>query len=435
MKSYPQYKESGSELIKQIPVHWKVAPLKFIGKIILGKMLTPEDKGGYTEKPYLRAKNIGWETVDAEDIKTMWFSPYELKQYRLEQNDLLISEGGEVGRTAIWNSELDECYIQNSVHKVTIRQEHNPRYYLYHSQVFGKTGYYDSIVNRVSIAHLTGEKLKDIRFVVPPCAEQQAIADFLDCKTAQIDTLIEKKQRQIDLLQEQRIALINQAVTKGLSPNAPMKDSGVEWLGEIPSHWSLPQIRHVSKVVRGQTPRPAGDPRFFNGSFIPWITVGELTKAPGMYVTNTKTMLTEEGSKSSIIFEKETFVLTNSGATLGVPKILGITGCMNDGVAAFMNIRNDMSKKFMYFFFLTMTEILKEQAQISGQPNLNTTVISEVRIPKPNLDEQEEIVSFLIEQEAKFDSAVKKCLETIELLQEYRTALISEAVTGKIDVR
>jgi type I restriction enzyme S subunit len=199
MKAYPDYKDSGSEIIKAIPTHWDIAPLKFIGNIILGKMLTPQDKGGYVEKSYLRAKNIGWETVDDDDINTMWFSQYELEQYRLKQNDLLISEGGEVGRTAIWNSELDECYIQNSVHKVTINQGHNPRYYLYHSQVFGKTGYYDSIVNRVSIGHLTGEKLKDIRFVVPSFSEQQAIADFLDRKTAQIDALIEKKQRQIDL--------------------------------------------------------------------------------------------------------------------------------------------------------------------------------------------------------------------------------------------
>ena len=146
-------------------------------------------------------------------------------------------------------------------------------------------------------------------------------------------------------------------------------------------------------------------------------------------------MLTEEGSKHSITFKKGTLVLTNSGATLGVPKILGIDGCMNDGNAAFQNMRNDMEKKYMYFFFMSMTMILRDQSQVSGQPNLNTTIISSLNIPKPPLDEQKSIANFLIDQEENFKVATKKLTDTIELLQEYRTTLISAAVTGKIDVR
>jgi len=206
-------KDSGIEWIGEIPEHWKVKPLKFIGEIVLGKMLTNEDKGGYFKKPYLRAQNIIWEKVSINDVKEMWFSEYELHKYRLKENDLLVSEGGEVGRTAIWKKELDECYIQNSVHKVSMKQGNNPYYYLYHCQIYGKKGYFDSIVNRVSIAHLTREKLKDVKFLSPPSVEQKSIAKNIIKKTNEIDSLIKKYEYSIESLKEYRTTLISDAVT------------------------------------------------------------------------------------------------------------------------------------------------------------------------------------------------------------------------------
>jgi type I restriction enzyme, S subunit len=421
MKPYPAYKDTGIEWLPQIPAHWIMSKVKYEFDNLDFKRipLSAEIRGAMKDRVY--------EYYGASGVID------KVEDFIFDEQLILLGEDGAnlVMRSKPLAFLADGKYWVNNHAHILKPRKGNIQYLV---NILETVDYFP-LVSGAAQPKLTAENLGNVDIPIPPNAEQQVIASYINCKAAQIDTLIEKKQRQIALLQEQRTALINHAVTKGLNPNLAMKDSGVEWLGKIPSHWSLPQIRHISKVVRGQTPRPAGDPRFFNGNFIPWITVGEVTKSLGMYLTNTRTMLTEEGSQNSIIFEKGTFVLTNSGATLGVPKILGITGCMNDGVAAFMNIRDDMAKSFMYFFFLTMTEILKEQAQISGQPNLNTTVISEIRIPKPSLDEQEKIVDFLIEQDVKFDVAVKKCLKTIELLQEYRTALISEAVTGKIDVR
>ncbi len=131
MKAYPKYKQSNTEWIGKIPEHWDVKKLKYFAEIVLGKMLTNDDKGGYFYKQYLRAQNINWQKVNADDIKHMWFTEQELDQYRIKLNDLLISEGGEVGRTAIWNNEIEECYIQNSVHKVTMLNGNNPFYFLY----------------------------------------------------------------------------------------------------------------------------------------------------------------------------------------------------------------------------------------------------------------------------------------------------------------
>ena len=131
MKPYPKYKNSGIEWIGKVPEGWEVKRLKHIAKIILGKMLTNVDKGDYHYRPYLRAQNISWEKVNMEDVKNMWFSKDELQQYRLRRNDLLVSEGGEVGRTSIWEEEIEECYIQNSVHKVTMEPTNDPFFFLY----------------------------------------------------------------------------------------------------------------------------------------------------------------------------------------------------------------------------------------------------------------------------------------------------------------
>ena len=206
-------KDSGVEWIGEIPEDWEVKKLKLISTIVLGKMLTPLDKGGYYLKPYLRAQNISWEHVNVNEIKEMWFSKNELNIYRLQKDDLLVSEGGEVGRTAIWKEEISECYIQNSVHKVTLNPENNPKYFLYAFESCGKSNFFSSIVNRVSIAHLTREKLKEITFPVPSRIEQDRITNDLDVRIRRIDQTIQKIQENIDLLGEYKKSLIHHVVT------------------------------------------------------------------------------------------------------------------------------------------------------------------------------------------------------------------------------
>jgi type I restriction enzyme S subunit len=206
-------KDSMVEWIGEIPEGWELKKLKLISKIVLGKMLTPSDKGSYHLKPYLRAQNILWEKVSTDEIKEMWFSKNELKTYRLQKYDLLVSEGGEVGRTAIWKDELDECYIQNSVHKVSLNPGNNPKYFLYAFQACGNSDFFSAIVNRVSIAHLTREKLKEISFPVPNKLEQEKIVNFLDSNIKKIDQIISKIQENIQLLEEYKKSLIHHVVT------------------------------------------------------------------------------------------------------------------------------------------------------------------------------------------------------------------------------
>ncbi|MEA5515639.1 restriction endonuclease subunit S, partial [Nodularia sp. UHCC 0506] len=253
MKRYPQYKDSGVNWLGDIPEHWEVKKLKYIAQIVLGKMLQGNSSGNDYLKPYLRSANIQWNKPDVSDIKQMWLTKNEMNSYLVKSKDILVSEGGEVGRACIWNNEIEECYIQNSVHKITCTQKYSAFYIYYQFYIIGQKGYFESIVNRVSIGHLTREKLINIKFIIPPLSEQKKIACFLDSKLEEIDKFISNKQRLIELLKEQKTAIINRAVTKGLNPHAPMKPSGIEWLGDIPAHWETLPLKHIAKIQTGVT--------------------------------------------------------------------------------------------------------------------------------------------------------------------------------------
>jgi type I restriction enzyme S subunit len=205
-------RDSGIEWIGEVPSHWEIMPLKYNTNIVLGKMLTPENRGGQVIKLYLRSQNIQSENCDVSDVKEMWFSPNELEDLRVKMGDLLVNEGGDVGRTSIWKNEIEEVYIQNSVNKVRILNG-NPRYYLFQFMGHHSSGYFESIVNRVSIPHLTKEKLSNINFIAPPLSEQEQIVKYLDEKTAEIDKLVAIEQRRIQTLKEYRQCLINEVVT------------------------------------------------------------------------------------------------------------------------------------------------------------------------------------------------------------------------------
>lgn len=412
MKKYDNYKDSGIHWLGDIPKHWEVKKLKFFANVVLGKMLTSEDKGGYILKPYLRAKNIEWITPNIEDVKEMWFSKNEISQYRIEKSDLLVSEGGEVGRTCIWNNELEECYIQNSVHKVRILNEGTPYYFLYQFLLLGRLGHFDAIVNRISIAHLTKEKLEDVVFISPHISEQTIIAKYLNHKTTQIDNLIQKKERLIELLQEERIALINQAVTKGLDPNAPMKDSGIEWLGEIPRHWGVKKLKYICNLKSGIN------------------IVSEQITSTGEYPVYGGNG--HRGYYSDYTNEGNYVLIGRQGALCGNINLVTDKFWASEHAIVcylFENIN------WIWLGELLRIMNLNQYSQASAQPGLAVEKIKNLSVPVPNEVEQNNIVRFITTEQSRINTVITRTNQEIELLKEYKTALISEVVTGKVDVR
>lgn len=206
-------KDSGVDWIGEVPEGWEVKRIKEIGNLRLGKMLTERPIPGFHQRPYLKSKNIDWLNLKLDYVEEMYFSDSELTNLRLNKNDLVISEGGEVGKTAIWNNEIQECYIQNSVHKLTFGHNCNPRYYLYLFYNLGHVGYFKSIVNLVSIMHLTYEKLRRIEVSVPELEEQNKIATYLDDKCSKIDLIISNLDKQISKYGELKRSLIDEVIT------------------------------------------------------------------------------------------------------------------------------------------------------------------------------------------------------------------------------
>jgi type I restriction enzyme S subunit len=271
-------------------------------------------------------------------------------------------------------------------------------------------------------------------FYEPAINEQQIIADFLDHETAKIDTLIEKQQQLIKLLKEKRQAVISHAVTKGLNPNAPMRDSGVEWLGEVPAHWTMPKIAHIGRVLNGSTPDKTNLSYWEDGT-IPWLASGclnsEIVDVPSQFITKGA----YQNSSIELIPANSLLVgMVGQGKTRGTSAILAIDSCINQNMAAIV-LDGKIQIRFLYYILQAMYDDLRELGRGGNQAALNCEIIGSVRIPLPPKDEQIAIVDMLDELVIKLGKTDKLGLVQIHLLQERRTALISAAVTGKIDVR
>jgi type I restriction enzyme S subunit len=201
--------------------------------------------------------------------------------------------------------------------------------------------------------------------------------------------------------------------------------------GVIPEDWKVRPIREISNPVRGGSPRPAGDPRFFDGNFIPWLTVAALTNIPSsqLKVSHTDSCLTEEGSLRSRILYPGTLILANSGATLGVAKILGIKCCANDGIAALLNFNATVSTTYLVHYINTRTQYLRDVvATGNGQPNLNTDLIGNFKIPlPPTLAEQEAIAGALSDADAWIESLE----QLIAKKRQIKQGAMQELLTGK----
>jgi type I restriction enzyme S subunit len=424
MKKYDSYKDSGIEWIGEIPSHWSVKRGKEVLKFSNGY---PFNSGLFSMD-----ENEGFPLVRIRDLKsdkiTTFYKGEIVRDALINDNDFIIGMDGDFNIVkwnkgkALLNQRL--CKIEGVNHLETNYLSYSLPFYL---KIINDLTYY------TTVKHLSNNDLFEQKFLVPNSQEQTTITNYLDHKTTQIDKLISKKEQLIQLLEEERVAVINQAVTKGLDPSVPMKDSGIEWLGEIPEHWECKRIGHVSKVIRGASPRPAGDPLLFSGDFLPWITVKEVTNAVGKFITGTESFLTELGSKQTRILEPETLILSNSGATLGVPRITLIQGGINDGSVAFLSL--EVERDYLYYFFVTHTNIYREEAAGYGQPNLNTDIVKSTKIPVPPINEQIKIVSQIEVEINRFNKLLKVSANEIELLKEYKTALISDVVTGKVDVR
>ena len=224
LQAYPTYKPSGVAWLGEVPAHWEVTAVKRHYSIQLGKMLQNAPRDSYDrEVPYLKAQHVQWFQVVTAGVPKMWASHGEARKFDIRPGDLLVCEGGEGGRCAILQQTIENCIIQNALHRVRPRKRSLNAFLLYVMSTVAATGWFDALNDKATIAHFTKEKFDALRIPLPPPAEQHAIARYLDHVDRRIQRYIEAKENLIALLQEARQAIIERAVTRGLNPCVPLR--------------------------------------------------------------------------------------------------------------------------------------------------------------------------------------------------------------------
>jgi len=435
-KPYPAYKDSGVEWLGEIPAHWEVKRLKVLASVQLSNV----DKKSVEGQEAVRLCNytdVYYNEQIAPDMDFMSATATreQVNRFSLRAGDVLITKDSEswtdIAVPAVVSEDMAEVLC--GYHLAHIRPA-NECVGAFLSRAFSAIGPRDQFqvaANGITRFGLGGDAIRTGLFATPSEPEQRAIAAFLDRETARIDALVAKKERLIELLQEKRTALITRAVTKGLDPTVPMKDSGVEWLGEIPAHWEVKKVKRLCLVRRGASPRPIDDPIYFDeeGEYA-WVRIADVT-ASDRYLEFTTQRLSALGKSKSVALEPgELFV--SIAATVGKPVITKIKCCIHDGFVYFVGLREN--REFLFYLF-SCGEPYKGLGKLGTQLNLNTDTIGDIYLPRPSDAEQEAIVQCLDRETARIDALVAKVREAINRLKELRTALISAAVTGKIDVR
>ncbi len=292
---------------------------------------------------------------------------------------------------------------------------------------------FDRYSTNTALPSMTQEHLGNYIFGIPVSEQERVqIANFLDHETAKIDTLIEEQKTLIRLLQEKRQAVISHAVTKGLNPDVPLKDSGVEWLGQVPEHWVCKSYRYSSRIYRGKFGhRPRNDPAFYDGEY-PFIQTGDIARAHKT-ISKYKQTLNERGKEVSQLFPAGTLVMAIA-ANIGDTALLGFEAYAPDSVVGFKPYAG-VDLEFLRYSLMAALPALEKTSTQSTQANLNIDRIGAVQAVFPDVYEQREIVAYLGQMLEHYDQVKSESISAIEFMQERRTALISAAVTGKIDVR
>lgn len=434
---YPKYRESGIDWLGEVPEHWGVASLKRGFEVRLGKMLqTDKSSADDTLLPYLRAANIHWKGVELDDVKSMWFSLRDREQLLLNAGDLLVSEGGDVGRSAIWCDTGFDCYIQNSVNRIRARYGNSTKFLYYWMSTIKDKGYVDVLCNKSTIAHFTAEKVAEVPVPFPAHSEQKSIAAFLDRETAIIDALISEQEKLITLLAEKRQATISHAVTKGLNPDAPMKNSGVEWLGEIPENWEVAHLKRFCDLI---TDGAHISPETENGIFH-FVSTKDVN---GDKINFDGALLTSELNYDYLVKNgcKPRFgdVLFSKDGTIGRTVVVSEEKEFVVASSLIIIRPNERMLDSCYLNYLCKSSVVSQQVdgfvKGAGLPRLSIQNILKVLGVFPPLQEQRNIAAFLETEVTRFSELSYEAGVGIILLKERRSALISAAVTGKIDVR
>jgi len=444
MKRYDNYKSSGVEWIGNIPEHWSIKPIKYLlkegkdgirigpfGSSLKSDHLSPGGYKIYGQENIINNNfELGWRYINDKKFS-------ELSDYETKTGDVLVTMMGTTGKCKVVPQNIERGIIDSHLIRLRVNEKKfipklfadlvNNSHYVF-SQI--------KLTSKGSIMEgLNSTIIKNLFLLVPSIEEQTAIAKYLDEKTEQIDKLIAGKRRLIELLKEERTAIINQAVTKGINSLVKLKPSGIDWLGDIPEHWEVKKLKYLlSKVIdnRGKTPP-------FGTEGVPMLEVKNITDG-----LKSPTEIFEKFVQPEVVpsYERDKvqvsdLLISTVGATSG--KVVIIENKPNyfiaQNVVGLRTIKSVNNLFFYYFlksdYFFTSLKMINKSNTID---NLKVSIFVNNICFLPPFEEQKQVVEFIETKSSEVDLTISKIEKEIELMQEYRTALISEVVTGKITV-
>lgn len=442
MKKYDSYMDSGIEWIGEIPEHWVHKPLKFI--VECNRKVLSEKTESDKEIQYIEIGDVS----SVEGIKTTTRYSFKDAPSRarriVNSGDIIVSTVRTYLKAIAPISDKYDGFIASTGFAVLTPQHVNSKFLSNAMLCEGLIGDIISLSKGVSYPSITSQDLLGISIPYPPLEEQTTIANYLDHKTTQIDNLIAKKESLITLLQEERTAIINQAVTKGLDPTVPMKDSGIEWLGEIPQHWGVKPLKYVIRELESGVSVNSEDKPVTKKD-----EIGVL-KTSCVYTYSfkseeNKSVLTEEYERVKCPVRADSIIISR----MNTPELVGASGYVEkDYDNLYLPDRLWQTKFFdkeeinvRWLSKILVSDMYRNNISSratgtsSSMKNISKDDLLTLPIPYPSKIEQDEIDKYISHKERLFSVTVEKTRKEIELLKEYKTALISEVVTGKVDVR
>jgi type I restriction enzyme S subunit len=433
MKHYDSYKDSGIEWISEIPSHWEVKRLKRMTKIKRGSSPRPIDNPKYFDEngqfSWVRISDVTKSErylISTEERLSELGCSLSTKIY---PNQLFLSIAGSVGKPIISNIEC--CIHDGFVWFENLNFNSELLWYQFNvGTCFSGLGKMGTQLN------LNSDTVGMIHLPVPPLSEQEHIVSYLDDKTTKIDELIQNKLRKIDLLKEYRTSLINTVVTKGLNPNVPMKDSGIEWIGEIPSHWNKIKVGYISKLLTGN---PWSSDKFDYDKGIKIVRGENVSEGFLRWGERTRYWIEQVEDDSNFYLTDGDIIIGMDGSKVGknyvrikkndLPLLLHQRMCR-------VRVNDSNDSKFVEYWI--GSDIFKYYIDISKTdpmiPHITQKNIFDFCVTLPPISEQEHIVSYLDEKTSQIDKTIDIEKKKIELLKEYRQSLISNVVTGKINI-
>ena len=424
LQPHPGYKPSGIPWLGDVPEHWETPRLKgyvtnaidltrapIDGELYLALEHVESWTGRFSEAGNGVSFSGQVKRFHAEDVLFGKLRPYLAKVTCPKRNGVCV---GEFLVLRPYDAHLSPRYLEQLLRS-------KPAIDAIDSSTFG-----------AKMPRADWQFIGDLFFPLPPLPEQRAIVRYLDYVDWRIRRYVSTKRKLVTLLEEEKQAVINRAVTRGLDPNVRLKPSGVAWLGDVPEHWYVRKITRMFSVGSGTTP-PTDQPEYYGGE-IAWITTSELRES---VLTSTKKTVTKEALRvfpTLRIYPTGSIAVAMYGATIGRLGILGTPAAVNQACCVFSDSKG-MEPWFWLYWLQSRRDHLIAMGCGGGQPNINQELLRSLQVPTPPLDEQRGIVERLNEATAHIDKAIARSRRQLDLLQEYRTRLVADVVTGKLDVR